>query len=154
MSEKLTRVELFFLDNQTNYWLRFGKFIHEKNIDRRRAFVWFKPGQIFCYIRWWANDYGTQSWAMAILQSYHLGNNVQNYPGIEPGVDILLRVKGKTYVQRVLNILDDIENLNISLSEVSPNYYRYLGHYIMTSNLPHPYTVEQHHAFQEKLVMA
>lgn len=88
------------------------------------------------------------------MQSCHLRNNIQYYPGIDPGADILLCVKGKTYVQRVLNILDDIENLNISLSEVSLNYYRYLGHCIMTRNLPHPYTVEQHQAFRKNRVMA
>lgn len=145
------RVELFFLEGRVNYWLRFGDFSFDKNIDRRRAFAWFKPGQICCYIRWWANDYGTQGWTLAILRSsVGYGDNMQSYPGVHPGAEILLQVRGKAYVKRVLSILDEIESLKVNLSEVSPDYYRYLGQCIIARSLPHSYKIEQHLAFQKR----
>lgn len=149
MSNNLTRVELFYLEDHINYWLRFGDYRFEKNLDRRRAFVWFKPGQMFCYIRWWSNDYGTQGWTLAILQAQEQRENcMEYYPGISPGAEILLRVKGGTYVKRVLEILDKIEGEDINLSEVSQNYYRYLGPCITTGNIPHFYDRTQHKAWQ------
>lgn len=150
MSETLTRVELFYLEAQVNYWLRFGNFSADKNIDRRRAFVWFKPQQTFCYIRWWANEYGTQGWTMGILRScLPSAINLQTYPGISPGAKILLDIKGSTYVKRTLSIFDDIEEYGINLCEVSPNYYRYLGLCINNRKSPHPYTTAQHKAWQK-----
>lgn len=150
MSEDLTQVELFYIKNHVNYWLRFGNFSFEKNIDRRRAFTWFRPGQTFCYIRWWASEYGTQSWKLAILRtSVRRGNSRQFYPGITPGAEILLWVKGVTYVKRALKILDRIEQQDIDLCDVSPDYYRYLGQCITTRNIPHPYGIAQHRAYQK-----
>jgi len=150
MSKDLTRVELFYLEGHINYWLRFGDYSFEKNIDRRRAFVWFKPGQTFCYIRWWSNDYGTQGWTLAIFQAPKQGENcMQYYPGISLGVEILLWVKGGTYVKRVLEILDKIEGEDINLSEASPNYWRYLGQCILMGKTPHLYEKAHHQAWQK-----
>ena len=148
MSEYLTRVELFYLKNHVNYWLRFGDFSFEKNIDRRRAYVWFMPDHLFCYIRWWANDYGTKEWTLAILRSCtgHKDGQ-QGYHGINPGAEILLYVKGSTYVKRVLIIFDEIDGQNINLGGVSPDYYRYLGQCIPARGSPHPYGIDQHRAF-------
>ncbi|MBL4800369.1 MAG: DUF2840 domain-containing protein [Emcibacter sp.] len=153
MREKLTRVELFYLEDHVNYWLRFGHYSYEKNIDRRRAFVWFKPYQVFCYIRWWANDYGTQSWTLAILRSSpeHMNriDSLQKYPGIHLDAELLLKVKGKTYVKRLFVILDQIEDRGIDLEDVSPHYYRYLGQCLMIGKVPHIYSFEQHRAIQK-----
>ena len=152
MCEKFTRIELFFLKDQVNHWLRFGNFNSEKYIDRRRAFAWFKPKETFCYIRWWANDYGTQEWTLGILRSC-LPNerNIQSYPGLSPGAEVLLHVKGPTYVKRILCVFDEIEECGINLCEVSPSYYRYLGQCITNRKSPHSYKMEQHIAFQTSL---
>ena len=151
MSEVLTRVDLFFLEDRVNYWLRFGDFSVDKNIDRRRAFAWFKPDQLCCYTRWWANDYGTQGWSLAILRScVEYDDNMQSYPGVHPGAEMLLQVRGKTYVKRILSILDEIESLNVNLPEVSPDYYRYLGQSILARSVPHSYSIEQHLAFLKR----
>lgn len=152
MCDELTRVELLFLKNQVNYWLRFGKFSTDKNIDRRRAFVWFKPKQTFCYIRWWANDYGTQDWTIGIFRSCLRSDiSIQTYAGISPGAEILLHIKGSTYVKRTLKLFDEIEEYGINLCEVSPSYYRYLGLCYNVRKSPHSYTMEQHMAFQKSL---
>jgi len=150
MSKGLTRVELFYLEGHINYWLRFGDYSFEKNIDRRRAFVWFKPGQTFCYIKWWSNDYGTQGWTLAILKTPEQRTySIQNHPGISPGAEILLRVKSITYVKRILAIFDRIERRGLNLSEVSPNYWRYLGPCIRARQTPHFYDKVQHKAWQK-----
>ena len=150
MSNNLTRVELFYLEGHINYWLRFGDYSFEKNIDRRRAFVWFKPGQTFCYIRWWSNDYGTQGWTLAILQAPKQGENcMQYYPGISLGVEILLWVKGGTFVKRVLEMIDGIERQSFDLSGVLPDYYRYLGQCILMGKTPHLYNLAQYNASQK-----
>lgn len=146
----MTRVELFYLEDHVNYWLRFGDFNFEKNIDRRRAFVWFRPNHLICYIRWWANAHGTQSWTLAILRSCPRYETVmQTYPGISPGIVVLLRVRGKKFVKNVLETFDQIEGQGIGLCDVSPDYYRYLGQSISARSEPHPYGIEQHRAFQK-----
>ena len=38
---------------------RFGRVAEEKIIDRNRRIVLFRPGSIFCFVRWTANDFGT-----------------------------------------------------------------------------------------------
>lgn len=150
MREILTRVELFYLEDHVNYWLRFGDYCYEKSIDRRRTFVWFKQDQIFCYLRWWANDHGTQGWTLVVMRSGSpTEDNIQIYPGISPGAEILLRVRGVKNVKRVLEILENIERQGINLCDVSPNYYRHLGLCILMGKAPHLYGMTQHKAWQK-----
>lgn len=57
--DNLTHVELTFRTKMIEHWLRFGDPIERTIIDKRRCVASFKPGQIFAFVRWASNDYGT-----------------------------------------------------------------------------------------------
>ena len=60
MCEVFTGVEIAFYPEFINFWLRFGAPDAQNVLDQRRSLALFGPGQIFGYVRWQANAYGTQ----------------------------------------------------------------------------------------------
>ena len=68
MSE-LTRVELTWLKNRIENWIRFGRIAEEHRIDPHRRVVAFAPGSIFAFVRWASNDFGTVVSRIDILRA-------------------------------------------------------------------------------------
>ena len=68
MSE-LTRVELTWLKNRIENWIRFGRIVEEHRINRQRRVVSFAPGSIFAFVRWASNDFGTVVSRIDILRA-------------------------------------------------------------------------------------
>ena len=58
-ADRLTRVELTWIENQVEFWIRFGHEAEETILDRRRRVLGFAPGSIFAFVRWAANEHGT-----------------------------------------------------------------------------------------------
>src|SRR5690606_21561272 len=58
-SDRLTHVELTWMEKQIEFWIRFGLHAHETILDRRRRVLSFRPDTIFAFVRWASNDYGT-----------------------------------------------------------------------------------------------
>ena len=54
--DALTHVELTWIEKRIEYWIRFGRAAGKRIIDRRRRVVSFRPGAIFAFVRWAAND--------------------------------------------------------------------------------------------------
>ena len=69
MPELWTRVEIHFLPEFLNYWVRFGEPRQWRDRDRRRAFAYFGAGQVFGYVRWEGNEYGTQLWRLLVVRA-------------------------------------------------------------------------------------
>ena len=69
MTEHFTRVEIAFYPEHLNHWLRFGAPETQQDLDRRRSIALFRPGQVFGYVRWRANEYGTQEWRFTIVRA-------------------------------------------------------------------------------------
>ena len=69
MNREFTLVEIVFYPEYLNNWLRFGTPDLEYDLDRRRALACFKPGRIFGYVRWVANEYGTQKWHLYVVRT-------------------------------------------------------------------------------------
>ncbi len=65
----LTHVELTWIEKKIEHWLRFGRRAEEKILDRRRSIASFAPNNIFAFVRWATNDYGTIISRMSIRQS-------------------------------------------------------------------------------------
>ena len=88
--------------------LRFGDPVFTFPFVRNRSFVAFKPGQIFAYVRWRKNDYGTVHWQLIIARA---GRETlsQIYPGIYPCADVLFRARGVKAVKDTLIWLDRLE---------------------------------------------
>ena len=92
MTSALTTVELIWYEGRIEHWLRFGSFIDERMIDRRRRIVSFAPGQVFAFVRWQANDYGTIVSRLDILRTRRPSEIISSVPGVTPGGEILLRL--------------------------------------------------------------
>jgi len=54
-----TRVELVHYEGRVEHWLRFGRHVEEEVLDRRRRVLSFDTDQVFAFVRWASNDYGT-----------------------------------------------------------------------------------------------
>lgn len=109
MSEQLTRVEIAFYPEHLNHWLRFGEPDEQHDLDRRRALALFKPGRVFGYVRWRANEYGTQDWRFTIVKTVAPSLLLSRIEGIDPGGEVLLLVTGNTKVKRALLQIDALE---------------------------------------------
>ncbi len=63
----------------------------------------FGVGQVFGYIRWKANKYGTVDWRLYICQA-SLSGQVTRVPGIIPGAKVLLSVHGNRVFYRYADL--------------------------------------------------
>ena len=55
----LTHVELTWHKQRVEHRIRFGRQVGQQVLDRHRRVVSFAPGSIFGFVRWAANDFGT-----------------------------------------------------------------------------------------------
>lgn len=129
-----------------NHWLRFGPADHWQDVDRRRAYAYFRPGRVFGYVRWEANDYGTKDWRFIIVKTEEPSLMMSRVPGVTPGGEVLLYVKGSAQVKRALKQIDEIEGAGIDPADVSPVYYRHIHNRILSRSDIRPYTLAQHEA--------
>lgn len=146
MPRFLTRIELHFGRDLFNYYIRFGEAKRREELDRRRALEFFTPGQLFGYVRWQANEYGTQDWRFWVLCAGDLHRPLCRVPGVTPGADILLALAGKDCVHKAFEAVDAIEALNIDPADVSPSYYRHVQQRILTRLPVRAYSMDQHRA--------
>ena len=148
MSEHLTRVELAFYPEHLNHWLRFGAPDRTEVLDRRRSLAFFKPGEVFGYVRWRANEYGTQDWRFAVIRASAPSLLVSRFPGVAPGGETLLSAVGNTKVKRALLQIDALEAGGFEPAEVSPAYYRHVHNRIAAGEAIRAYSQNQHEAYQ------
>ena len=57
--DRMTRVELTWIEKKIEYWIRFGQAAHEQIVDRHQRILSFRPNTVFAFVRWAANDFGT-----------------------------------------------------------------------------------------------
>lgn len=146
MSSNLTRVETLSLPDRVNHYTRFGRSAAKQMMQGYRGFEYYKPGQLVGYVQWHAGEYGSRLWRfMVLMTTSH--DHMQEVPGVKPGAQILLDLEGAIKVRKALNTIDEIEQLGLDLTDISPAYYGHL-HQRITANRPHHrYTMEQHQAF-------
>ena len=122
----LTHVELLWLAKRIENWIRFGRHAEEQILDRRRRILSFAPGNIFAFVRWVSNDFGTVISRIDIIAAVPPGRPCATVPYVRPGGDILLRISGWPKVERVLQIVDAIEALGIDPADVAPDYWHHV----------------------------
>lgn len=142
-----TRVELLHLEGRVERWLRFGRPAREEILDRRRRALWFDSGEVFAFVRWAANDYGTAVSRVDILRARPAGAEMTAVPGVEPGGELLLRLSGWPRVERVLQAVDQIEALGLDPADACPDHWRHLHNRISAGETPRPYARERHRAW-------
>ncbi|WP_027146314.1 DUF2840 domain-containing protein [Mesorhizobium sp. WSM3626] len=146
MSE-LTYVELLWLKKRIENYIRFGKSVENRIIDKSRRAVAFAPGSIFAFVRWTANDFGTIASRIDILRAVGPGKRCSTIAYVRPGADILLTAITWPKVERVLEIIDAVEALGIDAMDASPEYWRHVHSRLVARESPRPYTRQRHEAW-------
>ena len=145
--DRMTRVELTWIEKKIEYWIRFGQPANEQIIDRRQRILSFRPNTVFAFVRWAANDFGTIISRIDIVRAVELGEPYQTLPFVRPGGEILLKFEGWPKVEDVLRHVDAIEAIGIDADAVSPDHWRHVHNRMAAGYQPHAYTLEQHRAF-------
>ena len=146
MSESLTRVEIAFYPEHLNHWLRFGDPDEQHDLDRRRSLALFKSGRLFGYVRWRANEYGTQDWRFTVVQTAEPSLLLSRIEGVTPGGEVLLLAIGNAKVKRALLQIDALEVAGFEPADVSPAYYRHVHNRITAGQPIRAYSMAQHEA--------
>jgi hypothetical protein len=146
-SARLTTVELVFYRERTERWLRFGRDVGERLLDRRRRLILFAAESVFAFVRWEGNDHGTVLSRIDILRACRAGEAMSTVPGISPGGEILLRLSGWPRVKRVFDLIAAIEGSGIDPVDVAPEYWRHAHNRIATGQVPRLYRSDQHDAW-------
>ena len=145
--DDLTTVELLWLEKRIENRIRFGRPVAEQIIDRRRRIMSFAPGTLFAFVRWASNDFGTVISRVDILRAATPGQRYSTVPWIKPGGDILLRLTGWSKVERVLQLIDAVEALDIHPADVALDYWHHVHNRLSVNETPRPYTRARHQAW-------
>jgi hypothetical protein len=140
------RVSLAFVEQRANVWLRFGKPVHEIELDHWRRVALFEPGAVCCRVKWIANDYGTVVWQLVMLQAPMPFDSAQRVAGVQPGAHVLLRAEGERQVKPVLEVIDTIEKSAIDACAIAEVYWRTVGNRLAARQPLPAYTAERHAA--------
>ena len=147
IQDRMTRVELTWIENKIEYWIRFGQAANEQIVDRRQRILSFRPNTIFAFVRWASNDFGTIISRIDIVRAVEPGEAYQTLPFVRPGGEILLKIEGWPKVEDVLRHVDAIEAIGIEADAVSPEHWRHVHNRMAAAQQPRAYTLEQHRAF-------
>ena len=121
----LTLVVSQYMHEVYNHRLRFGMPVQSVRIDRTSSYNAFEPCDVFGYIRWQRNKYGTQDWRIYVCQAVS-GGTITRLPGITPGANVLFALQGSEVVKRMLGHIDMLEKHAGDLQKISPAYWRQL----------------------------
>lgn len=143
----LTHVELTHIEQRVENWIRFGHEAQEQILDCRRRVFSFRPGSVFAFVRWAANDFGTIASRIDILHAVAPGEACQTVPFVRPGGEILLRVAGWPKVEQVLRHIDAVEDAGIDVCTVAPDHWRHVGNRLNAGEQPRVYTMARHRAW-------
>ena len=145
--DDLTTVELLWFEKRIENRIRFGRAVAEQIIDRRRRILSFAPGTVFAFVRWASNDFGTVISRIDILRAVPSGQRCATVPYVRPGGDILLRLSGWPKVERVLQIVDAVEALDVDPADAAPDYWHHVHNRLSVNEVPRSYTRSRHQAW-------
>ncbi len=146
-ASELTTVELLWLERRIENRVRFGRPVSEKVLDRNRRVLSYAPGSIFAFVRWTSNDFGTVLSRIGILRAAIPGQGYSTVPWIAPGGESLLRLSGWPKVERVLQLIDAVEALDIDPADAAPDYWHHVQNRLSVNETPRPYTRSRHQAW-------
>lgn len=142
-----TTVELLWLKGRIENRIRFGHPASERILDRRRRVLSFFPGSIFGFVRWTSNDFGTVLSRIDIVRAATPGQSYSTLPWVIPGGESLLRLSGWAKVERVLQLIETIEALQIDPVEAAPEYWHHVHNRLSVNEPPKAYSRARHQAW-------
>lgn len=145
-ADLLTRAELLFLHRRADYRLRFGAPDITRCLDKARALAMFKPGQVFGYLRWRADENGAEDWRFVIVKVRAPRRSVATADGVRGSGEALLSIAGAAKVRRALLQIDLLEAAGFDPAAVSPGFYRHLHDAIEKAEPVRAYSREEHEA--------
>ncbi|NCP00880.1 MAG: glycosidase [Rhodobacterales bacterium CG15_BIG_FIL_POST_REV_8_21_14_020_59_13] len=143
----LTHVKLVWQQGIREDWLRFGKPVAERILDRRTRIESYAPGQVFALVRWASNDYGTVRSSLDIVRAVASGEAFTTVPQVDPGGEILLSVRGWPKVRQTFELIDAIEQAGHDPCEIAPDHWRHMHNRLAAGMLPRIYGKDRHHAW-------
>jgi hypothetical protein len=145
--DPLTRVRLLWIEGKVEHWIRFGRVVHERILDRRTRVLGFRADAVFAFLRWVSNDYGTITSRIDIVRAVREDAAYSTLPGVEPGGEILLHVSGWPRVERVLQAIDQIEDTGVDPCDAAPEHWRHIHNRMAASLSPRSYSLDRHQAW-------
>lgn len=142
-----TDVEMSWIAQRLEQWIRFGRVAAERFVSRRTRIASFRPGAVFAFVRWSSNDFGTVHSSIAIIAAVSPGAPYTSYPFVRPGGDLLLRVDGWPKVEKVLKAIDAIEAGGVDPCDVAPDHWRHIGSQLAAGLPFRPYGADRHKAW-------
>ena len=147
---QMTEVELTWIEKKLEHWIRFGRIAQDRILTRRTRVVGFRPGAIFAFVRWAANDYGTIISRIDVVRAVTPGEPYTTLPFVRPGGDILLKIEGWPKVQEVLAAIDAVEAAGVDPCDAAADHWRHVHNRIAAGHQPRPYTMERHRAWLKR----
>ncbi|PHR95516.1 MAG: hypothetical protein COA68_17195 [Oceanobacter sp.] len=144
---QLTHVTLVWREGEREDWLRFGKPVASRILDRRQRTESYAAGQLFGLVRWASNEYGTLRSSLDIVRAVGAGEPLTPVPQIDPGGELLLHVHGWPKVARVFRLIDAIEASAIDPCEVAPDHWRHIHNRLAAREAPRCYSPARHDAW-------
>ena len=137
-SGPITRLSLLHPGSQGNDRLLLGRPIASMRGTEKREELRFKPLQIFGFVRWRGDEFGTQTWRVVVAQAGRPGERLTRIPGVNPGAHLLLHAFGKTRAKRALRVIDMLSEVHV-LHEIEPAYWCHVHLQISKNKEPEPY---------------
>ena len=137
-SVPVTRLLLLQAGKRGNDRLLFGRPKQSLRVSEKQEELRFKPLQMFGFVRWRGDQYGTQTWRVIVAQSGCPGERLTRIPGVNPGAHLLLHAFGKTRAKRAFRVIDMLAEAHV-LHEIAPAYWRHVHLQISKNTEPEPY---------------
>ncbi len=147
---QMTEVEITWVEKEFEHWIRFGRPHEDRIVTRRTRVVTFRPGAIFAFVRWMANDFGTISSRIDIVRAVATGEPYTTLSFVRPGGENLLHIESWPKVEQVLRAIDAVEATGVDPCDAAPNHWRHVHTRITAGHCPRPYTVEGHRAWLKR----
>lgn len=150
---QLTHVTLIWREDEREDWIKFGKPVAERIIDRRQRVESYAAGQVFALVRWASNQYGTIRSTLDIVRAVAVGQRCTPIVQVDPGGELLLTVRGWPKVNQVFRLIDAIEETGIDPCDVAPDHWRHIHNRIAGREVPRGYSTTRHRAWLQRRAM-
>ena len=147
---QLTHVTLVWQQGQREDWLKFGKPVADRIVDRRQRIESYTASQVFALVRWASNEYGTIRSTLDIVRAVDAGEPLTTLPQVDPGGDVLLSVRGWPKVAQVFRLIDAIEASGIDPCDVAPDHWRHIHNRLAAREAPRGYSPARHRAWLQR----